>query len=132
VYSTEAVRLERQALRLWMLQQTVLGPSVRKTDLFTVHLCRQPLTVPRFPKSPHQHKYVAFLSPGELAKKVCGRGWIMPVYPTRHGISLYLSIIPPASLVQVLHLGTKRHGVLLSHFLSTVLNDFSVSTRRGV
>lgn len=58
-----------------MLQQTVLGPSVRKTDLFTVHLCRQPLTVPRFPKLPHQHKYVAVLSPGELAKKVCGE-WL--------------------------------------------------------
>jgi hypothetical protein len=76
-----------------------------------------------------------FLSPIELAEKVCVEGGmsICPIYPTRLGISLHLKASFPERLLYmiVLHLDTKS-GALLAHFFSTVLDDFFVFTRREV
>jgi hypothetical protein len=109
-----------------MLRQSDLGLSGRKTDLF-VHLYRQTAS--------HSASFPEITqSPIELAKKVCGEGGMSacPVYPRRHEDFSLFEHLSPASLVRVLHLGTQRHGALLAHILSTVLDDFSVSTRRGV
>ena len=88
--------------------------------------------MPRFPLSPNQPKRVIFLSPIELAEKVCVEGGmsICPIYPTRLGLSLHSKASFPERLLYmiVLHLDTKR-GAVLAHFLSTVLDDIFASTR---